>query len=483
MTLTRRVSAFFLAALAVVLTTFSTLLYFGARHYLLQQFDQQLHSALQTLTAAVEVESDDVKFDQHDHNVKLAAGEDEIHWTVVNETGRLIASSQNLVLSSPARDLFLVIGKQHLLEPDEPHIRGDWRVLQRRLAAPEPKEESLRTSMEHATLLVTAGMSAAETFAFLRRFAILSAGISVLVWSVAAAVGTWYCRKALAPVSQMANGARSFHGADFARRLPVALTNDELADLGAAFNGLLDQLQEAFERQKRFAADAAHQLRTPLTVLRGQIDVALRRPRSSEEYRDTLNLLGEQASELSRMIEALLFLARSGSNSAMVTADSVELAGWLEQYLGKWNGHARAADLVFECTTRESARLPVTLLGQLIDNLIDNAVKYSPMGSPIRVRLERADGNVVLSVADEGIGIAANEVPMVFEPFFRSSSAHASNKAGTGLGLAIVAQIAQALGGKMECTSSIGAGSRFAFVRPAVTEVQSELMAGAIDPS
>src|SRR5262249_7637251 len=151
----------------------------------------------------------------------------------------------------------------------------------------------------------------------LRRLGWTLAGLSLAVWLVAAGLGRRLCRRALAPVAQMAGAARSIPATEPGQRLPVAATADELGDLGRAFNRLLDRLQEAFERQRRFTGEASHQLRTPLAVLLGQAEVALRRDRPPEEYRRVLTVIAEQAGRLHRLVEMLLFLARADAEAAV----------------------------------------------------------------------------------------------------------------------------------------------------------------------
>src|SRR5262249_52927799 len=160
-------------------------------------------------------------------------------------------------------------------------------------------------------------------------------------------------------------------------------------DLGRTANGLLDRLQEAFERQRRFTGDASHQLRTPLAAMLGQAEVALRRDRPPEEYRRVLALVHDQAGHLSRIVEALLFLARADAEGELAGLEVLDLARWLPEQRPRWGGHERAADLRLEQASPGPCRVKVqpVLLGQLLDNLLDNAFRYSAPGTPVRVSL------------------------------------------------------------------------------------------------
>jgi signal transduction histidine kinase len=268
----------------------------------------------------------------------------------------------------------------------------------------------------------------------------------------------------------MATAARAMNASDLAQRLPSPGTRDELEDLGGAFNDLLGRVQEAFERQRRFTGDASHQLRTPLTALLGEAEVVLRHERSAQEYREGLVRARAQALHLRQIVEMLLFLARADAEAALDALETVDLAAWLPAHLKSWSAHPRASDLR---TRIEAGSLPVRvqapLLGQLLDNLLDNACKYSRPGTTITVHLQEEKGTVALTVQDCGCGIAAEDVAHVFEPFYRSASARRLGRTGVGLGLAVARRIATAFGGTLTVDSMIGAGSRFTLRLPLAT--------------
>jgi signal transduction histidine kinase len=264
----------------------------------------------------------------------------------------------------------------------------------------------------------------------------------------------------------MAERARSTTQADFSLRLPVDEIGDELAELGASFNHLLDQLQSAFKRQQRFTGDAAHQLRTPLAVLLGQIGVARRRPRSTEEYQQTLALLENQTVELSQIVESLLFLARSEEGASPPNQEPVVLDAWLADYLERWESHPRCADLSADFNSNVTVKITQALFTQALDNLLNNAFAYSKVGTPVKLVAKREGARAVVSVQDRGMGISATDQTTIFEPFIRAAEARQAGIAGTGLGLAIVAQIARVLGGEAHCESKAGEGSTFSLFLP-----------------
>ena len=263
----------------------------------------------------------------------------------------------------------------------------------------------------------------------------------------------------------MVESARELNPDDPGWSLELAGTGDELDDLGEAFNGLLARLHVAYHRQRQFSTDASHQLRTPLTILIGQIEVALKQERSQAEYRRTLSSALAKADQLRQIIEALLFLARSDSDAQLLDCEIVDLERWVAQHLVDWS-----ATNLSTARIRQSAGgkpLPVRvhppLLAQLLDNLLDNAQKYGRDASPIVVEtlFDHDTDQAILAVVDSGAGIPPAETSRVFEPFYRAEQARRRGVPGVGVGLAIVRRIATAFAGTASLTSSPGLGSRF----------------------
>jgi signal transduction histidine kinase len=233
--------------------------------------------------------------------------------------------------------------------------------------------------------------------------------------------------------------------------------------LGRSFNCLLDRLQESFERQRRFTGDASHQLRTPLTAMLGQVDLALRQERSVAEYQRVLALVQKKTRHLRQIVESLLFLSRADSEAQQPQLELIDVAGWLTEHIRSWHDSRRVSDLKLEVETDDPPWLRVqpSLLGELVNNLLDNASKYSAPGTSITVRLRREGQVVLLAVEDRGIGIAEGEIPHVFEPFYRSSEARHKDSAGLGLGLSVALRLARPFGGTIGVVSHPGRGSTF----------------------
>ncbi len=480
MSLTTRLTAFLLLALAVVLAGFSAALYFLARAYLERQTDERLTAALDTLAASAEVGRDGIEWERHERvrTIGKDRGPDQVRWIVHGDEGRVLEHSANLTgeelqpvkVKNKMDILMSRLSDSQVIEREGQR----WRVRSRHLTylgAPLngvhfPRQTSVREN-RHSGLILTAAVSLAPQeealYNLVRALAVLSVGVLL----TAALLGRWYCRRALAPVTAMATAARDMSAGDFDGRLPAPGTRDELADLAAAFNGLLGRLQEAFERQRRFTGDASHQLRTPLAAMLGQVEVGLRRERTPEDYRGVLVRVQNQAQHLRDIVEMLLFLARADAEAQLPQLEVVELSEWLTGHLQHWREHARWADFQVQAAPAP-ARVQPALLGQLVDNLLDNACKYSPPGTPITVRVEADADGVTLAVEDGGPGVGPEDVPHLFEPFFRSEQARRLGLAGVGLGLAVARRIATALGGMLTLDAAPGRGARFVTRLPAV---------------
>jgi heavy metal sensor kinase len=477
LTLTTRLSLFTLTMLGVVLAGFSVTLYLLARTHLYRQADERLDAAMNTLVAAVEIGPDGVEWEPAERHLNLSQGSfgEQIVWSVTDDKGRQVDRSE-----PPAGDdLFSkAFAGQAGDGPATEEI--NWRAERwkfsrqwvRPIPSMQPRAEAqvgqANEPTKYPALAITAGMSLEPVAAVLRQLVTALVVLSLATWLITLFSGRVVARWALRPVDSMASAAQTMDADDLGQRLPSSSTGDELEKLAGAFNGLLDRLQESFERQRRFTGDASHQLRTPLAAMLGQLEVALRRPRPPEEYERVLTAVHGQAVHLRQIVEALLFLARADAEARLSQTGRIDLAAWLRPHMENCDGQPRAADLRLDAPSDQplvvDAQEP--LLCQLVDILIENAAKYSLPGSPIAVRLVRDKSSACLSVEDRGSGIAAEDLAHVFEPFYRAANARRQGIGGSGLGLAIAERIASALGGRISVTSELGQGSCFTLHLP-----------------
>lgn len=281
---------------------------------------------------------------------------------------------------------------------------------------------------------------------------------------VAALGGYWLSRRALSPVDEITQAARKIGAQDLGQRITVHKSGDELERLADTLNGMLARLESAFQRITKFTADASHELRTPVSVMRASAEIALRKSRSEEEYRQALAQILQESERLSQLIEQLLILARSDAGSAVLPMVPTNMAQPLQVACEQAGLLAREKQLAF------SLRLPdnplwvqgdPSSLERLFLVLLDNAVKYTPDHGRVEVQLHAEDGFAVASVRDTGIGVSSEDLPHIFERFYRADPARTRDSGGSGLGLAIGTWIAQVHGGEIRVQSEPSRGSCF----------------------
>jgi heavy metal sensor kinase len=272
---------------------------------------------------------------------------------------------------------------------------------------------------------------------------------------------------ALRPLDRMTQTARRIGAEDLTRRLERSGSGDELDRLAETMNDMLARLDTAFAQTRRFAADAAHELRTPLAALRGSIEVALRGERTPEEYRRVLASDLEEVERLIRLAEDLLLLSRSLAAPELPRA-RVDLEPLLLEAFdaGVRLGQPAGVVVRIQAAAPAAVRGDAAALRRALGNLVENAVKYTPRGGKVELGLTSSDGSAIVAVSDTGVGIDPADSRRIFEPFVRLDAARGRDIGGAGLGLAIARSIVAAHRGALEVESRPGAGSRFTIRLP-----------------
>ena len=309
-------------------------------------------------------------------------------------------------------------------------------------------------------------MSLAETEKTIAAFDRQIAGGAVAVLILAAAGGVLLSRQALRPVAQSIRSARRLDAKNLSERLPRTGSGDELDELAATINGLLDRLAAFHTQASRFTADASHELRSPLGAMRAAIELALQKPRTPDEYQETLCALSGQCERLTALVNGLLLLARSDAGEIAITRESLDLAVLVRDVVEMFEPVAddKGVRLVAESTQLVVIEGDPPRLRQLVTNLLDNAIRFTDPGGTITVRVEVNGAAAVLRVTDTGIGIPPEHLPHVFERFYQVDPARAS--VGSGLGLSICNWIANAHGGTIEAASGKAGGTEMTVVLP-----------------
>src|SRR5438093_7551197 len=303
----------------------------------------------------------------------------------------------------------------------------------------------------------------------LRQLLALLAVIAVLTLALAWVGSRWLADEALVPVETLSATAEQISGSSLKTRVSLNAPYAEFQRLAHAFNAMLERLQHIFEAQRRFVADAAHELKTPLTVIIGSLEVTLKKARSAQEYREVLVSNLGQVERLIALTRSLLTMARFAGERPPLHVTSLTIEPLVKDLVGELAVLAENRHI----TLAVDARPAPPVLGDegwvrhMLINLLDNALRYTSAGGTVTVSIEEVGNTVVIAVQDTGPGIAPEHLPHLFERFYRAESARDRESGGVGLGLAIVKEIAEAHGGTVRVESEVGKGSTFTVTLPA----------------
>lgn len=299
--------------------------------------------------------------------------------------------------------------------------------------------------------------------ATLRRAVLFFVMLTVLMAATTYAGSWWLAGSAVRPIHAIIDQAEDIGGRSLDRRIQAFADTIEYRRLVQVLNTMLDRLQAAFETQRRFTADASHELRSPLTAMRGEIEVALRRERTDDEYRDVLRSTLEEVERLSTTSDELLTLARSDAHTLRPAHERVDVTGQVRRVLERLEGTARQRQVALTMTGAEPlyATVDSEFLGRITWNLVGNAIRHARGRVVVDIDVKARD--VVLTVVDDGPGLGAADPDDLFDRFYRGDGARTPDRAqgGTGLGLSIVRALAQAHGGSAEAATDPSGGARF----------------------
>ena len=281
---------------------------------------------------------------------------------------------------------------------------------------------------------------------------------------ITAVVGWFIARHAFKPVRQITDTVDAINdGDDLTARIGLRRGRDEIHRPAATFDRMFDRLERSFDSEKRFASDASHELRTPVAIILAECEYARQNAQTVDDYRESLEVVERQGRRMSTLINQLLNITRMDQGTQVISredADFSELADVVADETVRASG--KALEVEKDIAPGVHANVDVGLMSRLVQNLVENACKYTPEGGRVRVSLAAAEGRLTLTVADNGIGIAKRDLPHIWERFWQADSSRGVDK-GSGLGLAMVKQIADAHGGTLSVESEPGRGSTFTF--------------------
>jgi two-component system OmpR family sensor kinase len=287
---------------------------------------------------------------------------------------------------------------------------------------------------------------------------VVSIPIAILLSLLGGAV---LARQAIEPLDRMTNTAQQISAEHLNERIQLQHPDIELKRLAISFNEMLDRLDQSFKQIRQFTADASHELRTPVTILMGETDLALNGLLDYEECRAALSSRREELQRMSRIIDDLLTLSQFDHSQQTLHRKPVDFSDLVIEVCEQQRNQAKSKGVEFELTKTVPAMMDgdSSRLRQMVRNLLDNAIKYTPGGGKVSIELEQSNGNFEFRVSDNGIGIPPDDLPRIFDRFYRADKARTRAEGGTGLGLSIVKEIAEAHGGRVEVRSQMGTGT------------------------
>jgi heavy metal sensor kinase len=285
-----------------------------------------------------------------------------------------------------------------------------------------------------------------------------------LIVALAISGGYVLMRRALHPVDEIRQKAAQITSRNLSERLPVVRTGDELERLATDLNRMIERLEESFHQINRFSADASHELRTPLTVLQGELESVARSSLNfPAEIRDTIGSALEETQRLSKIVENLLAISRLEAGEARKQLERLDFAELARSTVDQMRLLAEEKHIHLDCNGTEPVEVDAdpARLKQVVVNLLDNAIKYTPVKGSVSISVTKQDRRAVLEIADTGIGISRDDLPHIFDRFYRADKARSRQMGGTGLGLSIVRSICLAHSGQVTANSKEGCGSVF----------------------
>jgi heavy metal sensor kinase len=460
-----RLTLWYVSLLAATLIVAIALIYFLLARALYVRVDDTLHAVMQIAQTSLANdlnEGQDAADAARSTAAELASRQTLI--AIYDGRGRLLAEAgreDDIAIPLPANELIPFDDDllQTIVEADDLDDRH--RLAWRRITVPG-------FDVEYTVVAGTSLEPTDEELESLRGILVYLVPLSLVV----AGIGGWFLAgRSLSPVVAMADRARQIGVENLSERLPVANPRDELGRLAETFNSLLSRLEGSLIQQRQFMADASHELRTPVTTARTASSVALQQPtRAESDYRETLAIVEQEMARLSRIVDDMFTLARADAGSYPVRRMPMYLDEVLDEVVRALRVLAKTRDISISGDSLRPA--PFTgdedLVRRLLLNLVDNAIRYAPSGTVVRVALDRAGDRYAISVSDDGPGIPAEIQPRIFERFYRVDAArtHASD-GGAGLGLALARWIAQVHGGDVALAASSRMGSTFVITLPA----------------
>lgn len=454
-----RLTLWYLAIFALGELVFGAGMWLILRDNVLDMVDDDLEAQMQDMTLFLESQKPDASLSELRQATKEAYGNEH-----AGDYLFLYTANGDVIHQSAIRQAY----------PTRP-MRPEWingsTVWTRRINGHPIRMMAAILNVNGRTFIAETGTEADDAIDTLKLFRTYLFLFAPALLLFAAGVGYWMSRRALAPVDALVSTAREISGTNLSGRLQKLATGDELQRLSDTLNEMLDRIEAAFQRVTQFTADASHELRTPVSLIRTEAELALRRSRSEPEYKESLQHILLEAERTTLLIEELLSLARADAGRETLHFEPVNLSETLRSVVDGWKQVASIRNLDFSAGIDDPDALVTgdpTLLRRLTDILLDNAFKYTPPPGKVSLKLEHRDNVASITVKDSGVGIPQQEQHRIFERFYRIDKARSRAQGGSGLGLAIAQWIVSQHRGSITVESRPGEGSIFRVELPRI---------------
>src|ERR1700730_10615419 len=454
-----RLTLAFAAVLAAAILAADIVLYFALSRAETSGAADVLISQAATIASGVEDVNGQVSFGGGDLPTETQQGV-AVEVAIVAPDGSVSQTPGQALSASTLKSIAATA--RNTTNPAPPFSVRDSRGVPRLVYA-----ESLQTSLGSKAVLIVS-RSVGELQSALNQTILFLSVLSVLVVLAGTLLAHRLTGRVLEPVRRIASTARSLSQRDLHRRVEVDVPPDELGELVETFNGMLARLEASFESLRRFTADASHELRSPLALMRSELEGTLARARTPAEYEQVLRDLEAEVEHMARMVDQLLMLARADAGALQPAATNLDVADFLHETAARWRPMAdqRHVKLDVEAPDSGSVSADPDLLRRVMDNLLDNATRHSPAGTAVWMTGAPTAGGWTIEVRDEGPGVPPAARAALFERFVRADGARARDVGGPGLGLALSRAIAESHGGSLRLADQNGRGATFRLFLP-----------------
>lgn len=465
LSISKKLALWYGLSLFLMLSLFGYFLYETFHQSIHHNYNRHLRFEAEQLLSHINTTADTISIDLSEYTQNEALKSGVEYGTYV----RMFDQKGNLVYKSP--NFFEVeepLERQIPIEIQESSYSSDWQSLPARTLYHPIKDNT--GDLSGWLELTGFEWTLHEELNRFRQYLFFLIAISV-AFSILG--GYWLSRRALSQVASIIDAAKSITATDLDKRIPVNYqVRDELTDLAETFNIMLNRLQQGFEREKRFTSDASHELMTPLSSLQSEAEIMLRKPRTNEEYRETIERMLVEVRRMSEMVHLLLQLSRVESVHRS-KPDTVNFSRIIEVVLGKYRENAQEKNINIQSEIDPNLNVWAhgAYIEEVINNLLENALKYTPEGGTINLELKRSSSKAVLHLSDTGVGFDGDTRNRLFERFYRDSQQEVQDEPGSGLGLPLVEAIIELYGGKIGAYSDgSGKGSTFVVELPLAKE-------------